>query len=104
MIIVSASQFYVYLPCLGACLAQFLNSVLNLKAVVGIFNQEKALIGALSKIMNLRFKLYTTTTIRHQASGKLMLKLQSQTTAKTDTDSDSNAWRGWLLPPVMETV
>ena len=32
------------------------NSVLNVKAVVAAFNQEKALVGAFSVIMNLRFK------------------------------------------------
>ena len=41
MIIVSASQFH--LPCLGTCLAQCINSVLNVRALVGAFNQEKAL-------------------------------------------------------------
>ena len=46
MIIVSASQFHVYLP-LSICL----NSVLNVKALVGAFNQEKALVGAFSVIV-----------------------------------------------------
>ena len=53
MMIVSASQFYVYLPCLGACLAQCLNSVLNAKVPVSAFNQEKALIEAFSVIVQL---------------------------------------------------
>ena len=39
-----------------------LHRVLNVKALVGAFNQEKALVGAFSVIMNLRvdlrFKLY----------------------------------------------
>ena len=39
MTFVSASQFHVYLMCSGACLA------LNVKVLVGTFNQEKALIG-----------------------------------------------------------
>ena len=34
-------------------LAQCLNSVLNVKAVVAAFNQEKALVGAFSVITNL---------------------------------------------------
>ena len=46
MIIASASQFH--LPCLGTCLAQCLNSVLNVRALVGAFNQHKALDGAFS--------------------------------------------------------
>ena len=49
MIIASASQFH--LPCLGTCFAQCLNSVLNVKALVGAFNQEKALVGAFSVIV-----------------------------------------------------
>ena len=34
-----------------------LNGVLNVKAIVGTFNQEKALVGALSVITNLRVDL-----------------------------------------------
>ena len=37
---------------------QGVNSVLNVKAIVGAFNQEKALVGAFNVIMNLRLKLY----------------------------------------------
>ena len=33
-------QFHVYLPWVNACLAQCLNSVLNVKVLVGAFNQE----------------------------------------------------------------
>ena len=35
-----------------------LNSVLNVKAVVAAFNQEKALVGAFSVITNLRMDLF----------------------------------------------
>ena len=34
------------------------HSVLNVKAVVAAFNQEKALVGAFSVIMNLRMDLF----------------------------------------------
>ena len=34
------------------------NSVLNVKALVGAFNQEKVLVGAFSMIMNLRVDLH----------------------------------------------
>ena len=37
----------------NARLAQCLNSVLNVKALVGTFNQEKALVGAFSVIVQL---------------------------------------------------
>ena len=37
-----------------------LNSVLYVKAVVGAFNQEKALVRAFSVIMNLRMDLFET--------------------------------------------
>ena len=42
MITVSASQFHIYVS---------LNSVLNVKALVGAFNHEKALVGAFSVIV-----------------------------------------------------
>ena len=42
MAFVSASQFHVYLPLDYAHLAMCLNSVLNVKALVGAFNHEKA--------------------------------------------------------------
>ena len=35
----------------NACLAYCLNTVLNVKALVGAFNQEKALVGAFSVIV-----------------------------------------------------
>ena len=38
-------------------LAEFLNSVLNVKAVVAAFNQEKALVGAFSVITNFRIRM-----------------------------------------------
>ena len=48
MTFASVSQFHVYLP-LG---------VLNAKAVVAAFIQEKALVGAFSVITNLRMELF----------------------------------------------
>ena len=48
MIIGSRTQFHVERPwCQRLCL----NSVLNVKALVGAFNQEKALVGAFSVIV-----------------------------------------------------
>ena len=48
----------------GRVVSVCLNSVLNVKAVVAAFNQEKALVGAFSVITNLRvdlrFQLYST--------------------------------------------
>ena len=57
MIFVPATHFHIYLPSLGARLAQCLSCVLNVKVVVAAFNQEKALEGAFSVIMNLRVNL-----------------------------------------------
>ena len=37
----------------NACSAECLNSVLNVKELVGAFNQEKALVGAFSVIVQL---------------------------------------------------
>ena len=60
LIIVSWTQFHVYILW-GQCPYKFLNSVLNVKVLVGTFNQEKGLVGVFSVItnlwMNLRFKL-----------------------------------------------
>ena len=49
----------------NARLAQCLNSVFNVKAVVGAFNQEKALVGAFSVITNLRMKLFQALDQTH---------------------------------------
>ena len=50
MTFVSASQFHVYLPWgQHPCL----NSVLNVKALVVAYNQEKGLVGAFSVIVQL---------------------------------------------------
>ena len=46
MTFVSASQFHIYLPWVNARLEECLISVLNVKVLVGAFNQEKALVGA----------------------------------------------------------
>ena len=51
MIIASASHFHVYL--LWGQHLFSLNSVLNVKALVGALNQEKALVGAFSVIVQL---------------------------------------------------
>ena len=52
MTFASASQFHVYTYCgVKARLAYCLNSVLNVKALIGAFNQEKALVGAFSMIV-----------------------------------------------------
>ena len=45
MTLVLASQFQIYLLWDNAPLAKCLNSILNVKALVGAFNQEKALEG-----------------------------------------------------------
>ena len=41
----------IYLLRVHVCLAQCLNCVLNVKALVGAFNQEKALVGAFTFIV-----------------------------------------------------
>ena len=50
MTFATASQFHVYLPW-GQ---RLFNSVLNVKALVGAFNQKKALVGAFYVIVQLR--------------------------------------------------
>ena len=46
------------------CLAYRLNSVLNVKAVVAAFNQEKVLVGAFSVIVELRRLIVYSTSRR----------------------------------------
>ena len=62
MTFTSQSQFHVYLPWLDACLVQCLNNVLNVKVLVGAFNQEKALVGAFSVIVQLHQLIVYSTT------------------------------------------
>ena len=45
-VFVPGFQFHIYTPCLGACLALCLNTVLNVKALVDNCTQEMALVGA----------------------------------------------------------
>ena len=47
-------------------LTNMLNSVLNVKAVVAAFNQEKALVGAFSVITNLRMELFEAVATSHK--------------------------------------
>ena len=49
-----------------------LNSVLNVKAVVAAFNQEKALVGAFSVITNLRMDLFETLVRIDQAQIRVL--------------------------------
>ena len=51
MTFVTVSQFDIYLQCLSARLAKCHNSVLNVKALLGAFNQERALVVAFSVIV-----------------------------------------------------
>ena len=49
----------------NSCLAYCLNSVLNVKALVGTFNQEEALEGAFSVIVKTFGAPLTTVTIQN---------------------------------------
>ena len=67
MIFVKATHFHIYLLSLSACLAQCLSSVLNVKVVVGAFNQEKALVGAFSVIIyEPSDGPFSSTTVHHK--------------------------------------
>ena len=52
-----------------------LNSVLDVKAVVATFNQEKALVGAFSVITNLRMELFEALVSR-AVSGLVLSNLE----------------------------
>ena len=54
MTLASGSKFHIYLPWANVFLAECLNSVLNVKALLGVFNQEKALVDAFFVIVKLR--------------------------------------------------
>ena len=51
---VLGTKFHISYRGVSTRLAKCLNSVLNVKALVAAFNQERALIGAFFMIMNLR--------------------------------------------------
>ena len=64
MTFVSGTEFHIYILWINICLAlaQCLNSVLNVKVVIAAFNQEKALVGAFSVIVQLhRLIVYSTS-------------------------------------------
>ena len=63
MTFASRTQFHVERPW-GQRLFSILNSVLNVKAVVAAFNQEKALGGAFSVITNLRMDLFEALNLK----------------------------------------
>ena len=56
----------VYLPWVNAYLAHCLKSVLNVKALIVAFNQEKALVGALLKPMD-RLQLWCLKAVSCRA-------------------------------------
>ena len=58
-----ASQFHIYLPWINTCLAYYLNSALNVDALVGTFNQEeKALVGTFSVIVKTLWTSVSSST------------------------------------------
>ena len=59
------SQREIGFVTVGDRLALCLNSVLNVKAVVAAFNQEKALVGPFSVITNLRMELFGALLLTH---------------------------------------
>ena len=65
MIIASGPNFTSTYHGVNTRLAQCLNSVLNVKVLVGTFNQEKALVGAVSMIV----KLQTSRMLVSSSSG-----------------------------------
>ena len=63
-------------------------SVLNVKAVVAAFNQEKALVGAFSVITNLRMELFEALlqTLRHQDRARIEMESGSRRTKARNTE------------------
>ena len=68
MTFASASQFHFYLPW---------DSVLNVKALVGAFNQEKALVGAFSVIYLKSSRTLVWSSTRYICSTILQVTCQS---------------------------
>ena len=64
------SEFHIYLEWVNAHLQKCLNRFLNVKTLVGTFNQEKALVGAFPVIVQLhRLFGYSTTFYTVQLGG-----------------------------------
>ena len=106
MTLALASQFHVFLPWVNACLAWCLKSVLNVKAVVGSFNQEKDLEGAFSVIVkswrNLRepsFEALHLTRTPHCRSawepGPSWAMCGCRTTSRSPPASSTTPWPCW---------
>ena len=76
MIVASGSQVYVYLRPFSI-VSLF---VLNVKALVGAFNQEKALVGAFSVITNLRMELFEALLVTLRDTGQMCWVYQSPDT------------------------
>ena len=75
----SASQFHVYTYCgVKARLAYCLNSVLNVKALIGAFNQEKALVGAFSVIVQFHRLIVCSTKTHSPNVSSVLIRLMAQ--------------------------
>ena len=78
MIIVSGTQFHVYLPWGQHPFSIVSCSVLNVIGVEAAFNQEKALVGAFSVITNLRMELFEALAGTSASSGPALPSCQHQ--------------------------
>ena len=65
---------HILLPWVNTRLACCLNRLLNVKDLVGTFNQEKALIEAFSVITNLRMDLYNGQLVTRDSKGILVTR------------------------------
>ena len=61
---------------MNACLTQSLNSVLNVKAVVEAFNQEKALVGAFSSTSRIRAAAAGCVEPGQESCEQLIVRIQ----------------------------
>ena len=73
----------------NVCLAKCLNSVLNVKALVGAFNQDKALVGAFSVIVQLH-RLIDLQHYQIRLSGELAIATEEVMSPVT---TPSWSWR-----------
>ena len=103
MIIALQTQFHIERPWGHRPFSICLNSVLNLKAVVAAFNQEKALAGAFSVITNLRMDLFEALvedTLETLAEHYIE-ELVDLAEGGTEDDEDSPWWE-WILQDVLK--
>ena len=96
MIYASATQFHIYLLWFNTRLAYCLNRFLNVKGLVGAFNQVKVLLGALSVIVKLQTsrKFVSSSSIQASHCSRTQVNLAATPAPSTNPPNPGRWWSG----------